>query len=292
MIIHGFADLHVFTANHETKVQHSGEIGSLPLEARSSKPEASLLPVALRCLPTPARMSGEIHQPTRLQWKLHQGRLRVHRQIKCTIYPQSGFQISDKDQGLNGMSVILVASFRTLHCFSLTLLRSSSLVVKTATLRVFPSHWNHCFLVTCELAYSRLVEDDGFSKRYLTGWEPPMDKCANFGVVSCEWPETALAKLDNWQWQWQQYTHDWSWFTDVHYIFTVDDQVSFLWRIFTGRTARRPSPGKNLGSLRAETKGVPWMFVVLHGSAVVMVVLIPVVKTAGFTWMKSFCFIL
>ena len=56
-------------------------------------------------------------------------------------------------------------------------------------------------IVTCELAYSRLVEDDGFSKRYLTGWEPPMEKCANFGVVSCEWPETALAKLDNWQWQ-------------------------------------------------------------------------------------------
>ena len=108
----------------------------------------------------------------------------MHRQIKCTIYPQSGFQISDKDQGLNGMSVMLVASFRTLQCFSLTLLRSSSLVVKTATLRVFPSHWNHCFLVTCELAYSRLVEDDGFSTRYLTGWEPPMDKCANFGVVS------------------------------------------------------------------------------------------------------------
>lgn len=99
------------------------------------------------------------------------------------------------------MSVMLVASFRTLHRFSLTLLRSSSLVIKTATLRVFPSHWNHCFLVTCELAYSRLVEDDGFSKRYLTGWEPPMEKCANFGVVSCEWPETALAKLDNWQWQ-------------------------------------------------------------------------------------------
>ncbi len=125
----------------------------------------------------------------------------MHRQIKCMVYPQQDVQISNKDKGLNGMSVVLLPSFRTLHCFSLTLLRSSSLVVKTATLRVFLSHGIVFFLfVTCELAYSRLVEDDGFSTRYLTGWEPPMEKCADV-----QWPETALM-ID----------HDSQIFTNIH----------------------------------------------------------------------------